>query len=168
MCNGYKGSGECVVVNWHGGTVNHCHLLTGPSGTYKDLGQFPRSLPNPNETFCVLNGQRGLTRPRPTAAPTATSSPHSRVVFNTLLLCVVGLRPREQARGRGALRQSPTLLPRPAAARAPRARPAAAAAPAVRGRLLVPPRQLLCGPWREADHAVRLSLPAFSRPEPFL
>ena len=31
MCNGYDGSGECVVINWHGGSINHCHLLTGPT-----------------------------------------------------------------------------------------------------------------------------------------
>jgi hypothetical protein len=35
MCNGFHGGGnsggdECLVTNWHGGTVNHCHLLTGP------------------------------------------------------------------------------------------------------------------------------------------
>ena len=25
-----RSSGDCAVINWHGGTVNHCHLLTGP------------------------------------------------------------------------------------------------------------------------------------------
>eukprot|EP01052_Picozoa_sp_SAG31_P022731 SAG31_NODE_1823_length_7191_cov_9.623519_5_plen_377_part_00 len=31
MCNGAKG---CVVVNWHGGTVNHCHVMTGKAPTH--------------------------------------------------------------------------------------------------------------------------------------
>ena len=26
MCNGQR---DCAVVNWHGGVVNHCHLMVG-------------------------------------------------------------------------------------------------------------------------------------------
>ena len=58
----------------------------GPSSTiHSILGSFSRALPNSNDEFCVLNRQRGLTLARPTAAPTATSSSHSRVFFNTAL-----------------------------------------------------------------------------------
>ena len=35
---------------------------------------FKSPSPNSNETLCMLNRQRELTPPRPTAAPTATSS----------------------------------------------------------------------------------------------
>ena len=46
------------------------HLSTGI------LGSFSRALPDSYETFCVLNHQRRLKLPRPTAAPTATRSPY--------------------------------------------------------------------------------------------
>ena len=42
----------------------------GPSST-RILGDF-QGPSNSNETCCVLNHQRGLTLPRPTAGPTAT------------------------------------------------------------------------------------------------
>ena len=38
------------------------------------LGRVQVSLPNSDETPCVLDRQRELTLPRPTAAPTVTSS----------------------------------------------------------------------------------------------
>ena len=38
------------------------------------LGRFSSPLPKSNQTFCMLNRQRGLTLLRPTATPTATSS----------------------------------------------------------------------------------------------
>ena len=42
-----------------------------------DLAQFSSSsLPDSNETFCVLEPSARLTLPRPTAAPTAASSSH--------------------------------------------------------------------------------------------
>ena len=44
----------------------------GPVLHYYD--PWSTSLPNSNETFCVLNRQRALTLLRPTATPTATSS----------------------------------------------------------------------------------------------
>ena len=39
-----------------------------------DLGSFSSSLPNSNETFCMLDRQRELTLRCPTVALTATSS----------------------------------------------------------------------------------------------
>ena len=54
---------------------------------YQDLGQFPRSLPDSNAVFCVLNWQRGLALPRPYVASSATSPCAPAMIFNTLLSC---------------------------------------------------------------------------------
>ena len=45
----------------------------GPSSTTTILGSYASALPDSNATFCVLNRQRRLTLPSPTAAPAATS-----------------------------------------------------------------------------------------------
>ena len=46
----------------------------GPSSTTTILGRFQASLPNSNQTSCMLNRQRELTLLRPTATTTATNS----------------------------------------------------------------------------------------------
>ena len=48
----------------------------GPSSTTTILGEFESSLSDSHEPFCMLNRHCKLTLPRPTAAPTATSSAH--------------------------------------------------------------------------------------------
>ena len=63
MCNGFnRGSpgGECVVINWHGGGVNHCHLLTGPKARVPShvafLGALKNKTSNPaytDYTSCI-------------------------------------------------------------------------------------------------------------------
>ena len=47
----------------------------GPSSQYYELrATFQAPSPDSDEPFCMLNHQREPTLPRPTAAPTATSS----------------------------------------------------------------------------------------------
>ena len=56
--------------------ANEMMLSLGPSHDY-DLGSWildSSSLPNSNQTFCMLNRQGEVTLLRPTATPTATSS----------------------------------------------------------------------------------------------
>ena len=57
----------------HHRAINYKIDQARPDGLqhYHDLGMF-LSLPDSNETLCMLNRQRELTLPRPTAAPTAT------------------------------------------------------------------------------------------------
>ena len=67
--NSAKAAKNRKWVASHGGQFTKA---AGPSSTTRILGYFPKALPASNETCCMLNHQRRLTLPRPTAAPTAT------------------------------------------------------------------------------------------------
>ena len=57
----------------HDGRVCHEWSSSRPVQHHYDLGWFLSSLPDSNETLCMLNRQRELTLSHPTVAPTATS-----------------------------------------------------------------------------------------------
>ena len=72
-----------MAYDYHWG-CNDLHA--GPSST-RILGDIQGSSLDSNETFCVLNHQRRLPLPRPTAVPTATQSPR---IVNTPLSAAAG------------------------------------------------------------------------------
>ena len=55
-----------------GGSLTVTGTQARHTATTRILGYFSGALPDSNETCCMLNHQRRLTLPRPTAAPTAT------------------------------------------------------------------------------------------------